>query len=96
MVTYFHIPPTHRAQDLSMAVPPSLAEDDWNHEDEFHETQLQLLDERDEAEQRAQQVEQREHQAHSELSRRSNESSRSSGELTMRSSEYSRRSSERK
>ena len=46
-----------------MAALPAPAEDDWNHEDEFHEAQLQLLDqlegtmlERDEAEQRAQQA----------------------------------------
>ncbi len=44
-----------------MAELPAPAEDDWNYEDEFHEAQLQLLDqleetmlERDEAEQRAQ------------------------------------------
>lgn len=53
-----------------MAVPDALAEDDWNHEDEFHEAQLHILDqveelmlERYEADQRAQHSEQREQQA---------------------------------
>ena len=46
-----------------MAELPAPAEDDWNHEDELHEAQLQLLGqleetmlERNEAEQRAQQA----------------------------------------